>query len=125
MTVDTKGRPILQGMVRGLLPLYVLQLLAKKHAHGLEIAASIRAMNNGAWAPSPGSLYPALRQLERDGLIDGQWEATERAPRRVYRLSRKGRTDMARIRVDLVGELRVAKLVIDVHLKALTEGDAP
>ncbi len=122
--IDTKGRPILQGMVRGLLPLYVLQLLARKQAHGLEIAASIGEMTHGAWEPSPGSLYPALRQLERDGLIKGEWEATERAPRRVYRLSTKGRASTARIREELVGELQVAKLVIDVHLAALAQGEA-
>src|SRR5215475_7434336 len=45
-----------------------------------------------------GTVYPALRRLERDGLIRSQWErqaiadAGQRPPRKYYRLTRSGRT---------------------------------
>lgn len=47
-----------------------------------------------------GTVYPALRRLERDGLIRSQWErqsiaeAEQRPARKYYRLTRSGRTTM-------------------------------
>lgn len=44
-----------------------------------------------------GTVYPAMRRLERDELIRSQWErqsiadAEQRPPRRYYRLTRAGR----------------------------------
>ena len=44
-----------------------------------------------------GTVYPALRRLERDGLIRSQWErqsiadAELRPPRKYYRVTRPGR----------------------------------
>jgi DNA-binding PadR family transcriptional regulator len=44
-----------------------------------------------------GTVYPALRRLERDGLIQSQWEKQsvadeeQRPPRKYYKLTRAGR----------------------------------
>jgi PadR family transcriptional regulator, regulatory protein PadR len=44
-----------------------------------------------------GTVYPAMRRLERDGLIRSQWErqsiadAEQRPPRKYYKLTRHGR----------------------------------
>jgi DNA-binding PadR family transcriptional regulator len=44
-----------------------------------------------------GTVYPALRRLERDGLIQSHWEkqsiadAEQRPPRKYYKLTRSGR----------------------------------
>ncbi|MFT4112815.1 PadR family transcriptional regulator [Silvibacterium sp.] len=43
-----------------------------------------------------GTVYPAMRRLERDGLIASKWEAQaiadreQRPPRKYYRLTREG-----------------------------------
>jgi DNA-binding PadR family transcriptional regulator len=47
-----------------------------------------------------GTVYPAVRRLERDGLIRSQWEkqsiadAELRPPRKYYRLTREGRATL-------------------------------
>jgi PadR family transcriptional regulator, regulatory protein PadR len=47
-----------------------------------------------------GSVYPAMRRLERDGLIRGQWErqvladAEQRPPRKYYKLTPTGKTTL-------------------------------
>lgn len=47
-----------------------------------------------------GTVYPALRRLERDGLIRSQWEsqkiaeADERPPRKYYRTTRAGKATL-------------------------------
>ena len=46
-----------------------------------------------------GTVYPAMRRLERDELIRSQWEqqsiadAEQRPPRKYYRLTRSGKAD--------------------------------
>ena len=48
-----------------------------------------------------GTVYPAMRRLERDGLVRSQWErqkiadAGERPPRKYYKLTQAGQTTLA------------------------------
>ena len=37
--------------------------------HGYELIQQIAEKSNGTWKPSPGSIYPALSQLEDEGLV--------------------------------------------------------
>jgi len=39
----------------------------------------------------PGTLYPLLRRLEKQGLLDSQWDTNEARPRKYYLLSETGR----------------------------------
>src|SRR3954470_9824108 len=60
-----------------------------------------------------GTVYPALRRLERDSLIRSQWERQsiadkeQRPPRKYYRLTRPGQAalDASRERYPLVARL--------------------
>jgi DNA-binding PadR family transcriptional regulator len=36
------------------------------------------------------TLYPLLRRLEKQGLLESEWEVTGTRPRRYYRLSKEG-----------------------------------
>jgi PadR family transcriptional regulator PadR len=50
-----------------------------------------------------GTVYPALRRLERDGLISAKWEdesiatAEQRPARRYYRVTRLGKQSLVRL----------------------------
>jgi DNA-binding PadR family transcriptional regulator len=46
-----------------------LALLAEEPRNGYQIIQEIAARSGGVWQPSPGSVYPALQQLEDEGLI--------------------------------------------------------
>lgn len=46
-----------------------LSLLAEEPRNGYQIIQEIGARTDGVWRPSPGSVYPALQQLEDEGLI--------------------------------------------------------
>jgi DNA-binding PadR family transcriptional regulator len=46
-----------------------LLLLAEEPRNGYAIMQAIEQRSNGVWRPSPGSVYPALAQLEDEGLI--------------------------------------------------------
>ena len=50
-----------------------------------------------------GTVYPILRRLERRGVLEGAWEAEEKAraeqrpPRRYYRITREGEGALAEV----------------------------
>lgn len=47
----------------------VLLLLTERPMHGYELIQQIRERSDDIWRPSPGSIYPALAQLEDEGLV--------------------------------------------------------
>ena len=47
----------------------VLVLLSECPMHGYQIIQEIGERSGGVWNPSPGSVYPALQQLEDEGLV--------------------------------------------------------
>jgi DNA-binding PadR family transcriptional regulator len=50
----------------------VLALLAEHPMHGYEMIKEIEERSEGAWTPSPGSIYPMVQLLEDEGLIRGE-----------------------------------------------------
>jgi DNA-binding PadR family transcriptional regulator len=47
-------------------------LLAEEPRNGYQIMQEVEERSDGVWRPSPGSVYPALQQLEDEGLIRSQ-----------------------------------------------------
>jgi DNA-binding PadR family transcriptional regulator len=47
----------------------LLVLLAEEPRNGYQLMQEIEARSDGVWRPSPGSVYPALQQLEDEGLV--------------------------------------------------------
>jgi len=54
---------------RGDIRTAALLLLVEEPRNGYAIMQEIEERSNGVWRPSPGSVYPALAQLEDEGLI--------------------------------------------------------
>jgi DNA-binding PadR family transcriptional regulator len=54
---------------RGDVRLALLLLLAEEPRNGYQLMQTIEDRSGGRWRPSPGSVYPALAQLEDEGLI--------------------------------------------------------
>jgi DNA-binding PadR family transcriptional regulator len=78
-------------LLKGTTPLLVLSVLHDGELYGYEIAQRIRERSGGAFAPSEGSLYPALHALEAHGALVADWRESDRGPRRrYYRMTPKG-----------------------------------
>src|SRR6266540_3003633 len=75
-----------------------LLLLAEEPRNGYQIMQEIEQRSGGVWRPSPGSVYPALAQLEDEGLV----RLEERDGRRTYVLTDGGRAYVDDRRDDLV-----------------------
>src|SRR5262245_15440425 len=50
----------------------VLLLLAESPRNGYQLMQEIESRSSGMWRPSAGSIYPALAQLEDEGLVRGE-----------------------------------------------------
>jgi DNA-binding PadR family transcriptional regulator len=60
-----RGRKARRGDIRTA----ALLLLAQEPRNGYQIMQEVEQRSDGMWRPSPGSVYPALAQLEDEGLI--------------------------------------------------------
>jgi DNA-binding PadR family transcriptional regulator len=74
---------------RGNVRAAALALLAEQPMNGYQIIQEIGERSGGVWRPSPGSIYPALQQLEDEGLI--RVDAGE-GGRRAFQLTDDGRS---------------------------------
>jgi DNA-binding PadR family transcriptional regulator len=77
----------------------VLGILARRETYGYEVAAQLRAVDEG-FELAEGSVYPALRRLEHSGLATSRWvEIGAEVPRRrYYAVTPKGLAALARQR---------------------------
>jgi PadR family transcriptional regulator PadR len=82
-------------LVQGTLDMLILKTLALEPMHGFGIGSRIEQISKGVFQVNAGSLFPAFRRLERDGLIKGEWLVTENNRRaKLYRLTAQGRTKL-------------------------------
>jgi DNA-binding PadR family transcriptional regulator len=65
----------------------LLVLLAEEPRNGYQLMQEIERRSDGVWRPSPGSVYPALQQLEDEGLV----RSDETEGRKLFHLTDAGR----------------------------------
>jgi DNA-binding PadR family transcriptional regulator len=83
-----RGPAVRRGDVRAA----ILAVLAERPMHGYQVMQELRERSGGAWAPSAGSVYPTLQQLEDEGLVRSE----EQEGRRVFTLTDQGGIDAAK-----------------------------
>lgn len=80
--------------------LVVLAVLAEAPSYGYAISKAVAARSEGHFKLGPSNLYPLLTRLEKQGLVETDWEEVkadtadpqaEGRRRKWYRLSPKGR----------------------------------
>jgi DNA-binding PadR family transcriptional regulator len=76
---------------RGDIRTAALLLLAEEPRNGYQIMQEVEERSDGAWRPSPGSVYPALQQLEDEGLVRSE----EIDGRKAFQLTDAGRAHLA------------------------------
>jgi DNA-binding PadR family transcriptional regulator len=74
-------------MRRGDVRAAILVLLDEQPYNGYGLMQEIESRSEGVWRPSPGSVYPALAQLEDEGLV----RATEDEGRKEFTLTDEGK----------------------------------
>lgn len=82
-----RGGRVRKGNVRSA----ILSLLSQDSYNGYGMIGAIATQTDGAWRPSPGSIYPALAALQAEGLI----ESTGKGKRTEFELTEAGRAYVA------------------------------
>jgi len=88
----------LQHQIRkGSTPVLILSLLAERSMYGYQITRELEQRSEGYFAMNEGLLYPALHQMEQDGLIRSEWQTVAGArQRKYYSITEEGRKVLAR-----------------------------
>jgi transcriptional regulator len=75
----------------------ILKVLALEPLHGYGIGVRLEQISKGVFRVNAGSLFPALRRMERDGLISAEWRMTENNRHaKYYALTTTGRAKLKR-----------------------------
>ena len=70
----------------------ILEALTREPMNGYQLMQAIAEATDGAWTPSSGAVYPALSQLEDEGMVT----QIESDGRKVYQLTDSGRQAASR-----------------------------
>lgn len=100
-----RGRSLGQGHIR----LLVLSLIEAEPRHGYDLIKQIEEMSGGAYAPSPGVIYPTLTLLEEAGYA----ATTSEGNKKLYAITDEGKAHLDENRGP-------AAMIVD-RLKALGE----
>lgn len=107
-------------LLKGTLDVLILKTLSWEPLHGYGVAKALRAATDEAFQVEEGALYPALRRLEKRGLVEAEWGATETGREaKFYRLTAAGRAA-------LEAEVRSWSRYVDAMQRVLfAEGPVP
>jgi transcriptional regulator len=82
-------------VIQGTLDMLILRSLSLQPMHGFGITRRIEQISKGVFKVNPGSLLLAFQRMERAGLIDAEWRATENNRRaKYYAITDKGRKQL-------------------------------
>ncbi|WP_163582560.1 PadR family transcriptional regulator [Gracilibacillus saliphilus] len=78
---------LLQELRRGTITISVLSQLSEPQ-YGYSL---VNMLEEKGIHVEPGTLYPLLRRLEKQGLLESKWDTAETRPRKYYLLSETGK----------------------------------
>jgi len=87
----------LERLRKGTLKLLILEALNDKPMHAYEIIKSIEKKFHGIYKPSPGSLYPVLKQLIESGMITVE----EKDDKKIYIITDKGKEAFNKMKTEM------------------------
>src|SRR5579862_8918199 len=91
-SMASKGMEIDREFLKGSISLLLLNLLTRGDMYGYEILQEASRRSANAFELKEGTLYPALHQLERKGLLKSNWRTADNGrERKYYSLTAKGK----------------------------------
>ena len=74
----------------------ILAILSRGETYGYAIIREIRELSDAQIEWTDGMLYPVLRRLEKQGLLQSKWRVAETGKkRRYYRIKKSGRVALS------------------------------
>jgi len=104
--------------LRGQIDALILASVEEGPLHGYAISERLNVRSGGQLEMATGTLYPALRRLEKAKLLDSDWSVVGGRKRRTYRLTEAGRRALSAERESW----RQVSSVVDAILRPSTGG---
>ena|SRR5215467_7316137 len=80
---------------QGTLDLLILTVVRREALHGYGLSQRLSALTHETFHLNPGSLFPALYRLERDGHLKSDWRTTENNRKaKYYSITSSGRKQL-------------------------------
>ena len=84
-------------LLKGTLDVLILQTLSRGPLHGYGVSRWIRETTGAEFKVEEGALYPALRRLEKKGLVESEWSVTDTGRKaKFYTICPEGRSELTR-----------------------------
>jgi PadR family transcriptional regulator PadR len=108
----TKAAPLTDNLAqelrRGVLILAILSQLREEH-YGYALRESL---GRKGLEVAEGTLYPLLRRLEAQGLLESRWQLGEGRPRRYYQTSRAGTQALVKMNQEWALQVQVLQEIL-------------
>ncbi len=85
-------------MIKGSIDLLLLSLIAQRDSYGYEITKTLKQLSEGSYEMSEGTLYPALRRLERKMWVSSYWSEASVGRRKYYKITDLGKKELEKKR---------------------------
>lgn len=119
--VEKENKAVGQVFTKGLLPLYVLQILSVSPTNGNDISTQVGKKTNGLWIPSTGGIYPLLKKFEKENLVEGKWEDKNNKIQKIYTITENGKENLEERKKLLKQNIEEALKVFNIVYKDLYE----
>lgn len=111
MTQNDAIQNLMQELRRGTLVIGVLsQLHAPEYGYSL-----VQKLNDNGMTIDQGTLYPLLRRLEKQSLLESNWEVEDPRPRRYYQLSDSGREALEALKTEWNELVKTMNLMLSLE----------
>jgi len=71
-------------IMKGSIDILLLSLLAEQDRYGYEMTKQLRVLSDEAYSMNEGTLYPALKRLEKQEYVTSYWQDEALGKRRKY-----------------------------------------
>jgi len=82
---------------KGYMGMALLLMINEKSMTGYDIMRLMGEITEGHWKPTPGGVYPVLKRLETEGLVQGAWSSKKGRRRKIYVITQEGRRSLDRV----------------------------
>lgn len=83
-------------MMKGSIDLLLLSLIGQRDLYGYEMTRILRNLSNNTYDMSEGTLYAALKRMEKKSWIESYWQSTESGRRKYYHITEDGKKESER-----------------------------
>lgn len=78
-------------MMKGSIDLLLMSLIVQRDMYGYEIIQILKQLSNETYEMSEGTLYAALKRLEKREWVESYWQVTESGRRKYYHITDNGK----------------------------------